>query len=155
MVPPHGLDGWGVAVVVASTRHAWRKHHVLSLLGGGGRGGGMGGERAIFLGGQAAGASMRRRGHRGVEIMVAAQQPCPARSGEAEQVGDCEAVRKKRDERDKERGRAGERAPPRRRRFQRGRGCSWLSWEDTRERRRMDRERLARAATVPRTVQID
>jgi hypothetical protein len=87
----------------------------------------MGGERAIFPGGRAAGASVRRRGHRGVEIMVAAQRPCPARSGEAEQVGDGEAVRKKRDERDGERGRG----RGRRRRFQRGRGCSWLSWEDT------------------------
>ena len=34
---------------------------------------------------------------------------------------------KKRDERDRERGRG----RGRRRRFQRGRGCSWLSWEDT------------------------
>jgi hypothetical protein len=42
----------------------------------------MGGERAIFPEGRAVGASVRRRGHRGVEIMVAAQRPCPARSGE-------------------------------------------------------------------------
>jgi hypothetical protein len=82
--------------------------------------------------------------------MVAAQRPCSTRSGEAEQVGDDEVVRKKRDERDGERGRG----RGRRRRFpERERLLvAIVGGHGSGERRRMDRERLARAATVPRTV---
>jgi hypothetical protein len=59
-----------VAMVVASTSHAWRRHRALSPLGGGGRGSGMGGERVIFLGGGQRGASARGRGHGGVDALL-------------------------------------------------------------------------------------
>jgi hypothetical protein len=110
----------------------------------------MGGERAIFPGGRAVGASVRRRGHRGVEIMVAAQRPCPARSGEglgtARQRGRSET-------RGTERG-GGERAAASVLERARLLGAI-VGGHGSGERRRMDHERLARTATVPRTVQID
>jgi hypothetical protein len=81
-----------------------------------------------------------------VEIMVAAQRPCPARSGETEQVGE-EARREGRREREGERAVAS--VPERERLLV----ASVPEREDTRG--RMDRERLARATTVTRTIEID
>jgi hypothetical protein len=78
--------------------------------------------------------------------MVVAQRPCPARSGETEQVGE-EARREGQREREGERAAAS--VPERERLLV----ASVPEREDTRG--RMDRERLARATTVTRTVEID
>jgi hypothetical protein len=60
-------------MIVVSMRHAWRRHRVLSPLGGGGRGSEMGGERRDISGGRgqaAGGACARGRGHGGVDALL-------------------------------------------------------------------------------------